>query len=173
MHRLNYCSILLLITLLVTVGALISFLKVSVANVSGKIPKLNVSKNLDIYTKDYPENKKVRNTLIIIISIIIVFILHNLFIYKPFRQRVVPSVIGLLLSLSIIITAIVGIVFFSSMDLKNGNSLGMKNILFEFSINTNNKNIILINTLTYMAYVLAIVSSLFCGSINIAYFANK
>ena len=173
MHRLHYCSILIFIALFVAIIALINFNKASVINVNGKIPQLNVSKNVNVYTKDFPKSKSVRTTFIIIIALTIVLILHNLFIYKLFRRRIIPSIIGLLLSLAILITSIIGIVYFKSLDLKNVDSLDIKNMLFELNIDINNTNIIIINTLTYLTYGLAIISTLLCGGINIAYFANR
>jgi hypothetical protein len=154
------------ITLLISIIALIIFNKLSVAKVSGKIPKLNISKNVNVYTKDYKKSKAVQNTLIIIICLTATIILNNFLIRKIFKNQFIRSIIILLLASAIIITAIVGIVYLQSMNLKNVDSLDIKNMLFELNININNRNIIVINTMTYITYAFAIITGLICSGLT-------
>jgi hypothetical protein len=154
------------ITLLISIIALIIFNKLSVAKVSGKIPKLNISKNVNVYTKDYKKSKAVQNTLIIIICLTATIILNNFLIRKIFKNQFIRSIIILLLASAIIITAIVGIVYLQSMNLKNVDSLDIKNMLFELNINIDNRNIIVINTMTYITYAFAIITGLICSGLT-------
>jgi hypothetical protein len=134
--------------------------------VSGKIPKLNISKNVNVYTKDYKKSKAVQNTLIIIICLTATIILNNFLIRKIFKNQFIRSIIILLLASAIIITAIVGIVYLQSMNLKNVDSLDIKNMLFELNINIDNRNIIVINTMTYITYAFAIITGLICSGLT-------
>jgi hypothetical protein len=154
------------ITLLISIIALIIFNKLSVANVSGKIPQLNISKSVNVYTKDYKKSKAVQNTLIIILCLTATIILNNFFMSKIFKNQLVRSIIILLLAPAIIITAIVGIVYLQSMNLKNVDSLDIKNMLFELSIDINHTNIIVINTMTYISYAFAIITGLLCTGLT-------
>jgi hypothetical protein len=161
------------ITLLLSIIALIIFNKLSVAKVSGKIPKLNISKNVNVYTKDYKKSKAVQNTLIIILCLTATIILNNFFLRKIFKNQFIRSIIILLLASAIIITAIVGIVYLQSMNLKNVDSLDIKNMLFELSINIDNTNIIVINTMTYITYAFAIITGLLCTGLTTVSFIKK
>jgi hypothetical protein len=154
------------ITLLLSIIALIIFNKLSVAKVSGKIPKLNISKNVTVYTKDYKKSKVVQNTLIIILCLTATIILNNFLTRKIFKNQFIRSVIILLLASAIIITAIVGIVYLQSINLRNVDSLDMKNMLFELNINIDNTNIIVINTMIYITYAFAIITGLICSGLN-------
>ena len=154
------------ITLLISIIALIIFNKLSVANVSGKIPQLNISKRVNVYTKDYKKSKAVQNTLIIILCLTATIILNNFFMSKIFKNQLVRSIIILLLAPAIIITAIVGIVYLQSMNLKNVDSLDIKNMLFELNIDINHTNIIVINTMTYITYAFAIITGLLCTGVT-------
>ena len=155
------------ITLLLSIIALIIFNKLSVAKVSGKIPKLNISKNVNVYTKDYKKSKVVQNTLIIILCLTATIILNNFLISKIFKKHpIIILLFILLLALAIIITAIIGIVYLQSMNLKNVDSLDIKNMLFELNINIDNTNIIVINTMTYITYAFAIITGLVCTGLT-------
>jgi hypothetical protein len=155
-------NILLLITLVISIGALISFIKAPVATVSGKISQSNVSKSVNIYTKDYPKNDTVNKMLNVIIVLIILIIIINLFIHSiPDNFAIYIISIQILFALSIIISAIVGIVFLKLINLKNTDGLNMKHIP-EFNIHTKNTNINIINNLSYMAYAFTIITGI-CG----------
>ena len=153
--------ILLLITLVINIGALISFIKAPVARVSGKIPQLNVSKTVDIYTKDYPKNDTVKGMLITIIILSILIIITQFFIHSSTNSGIYPLLIQIILALSMIVAAIVGIVFLSLINFKNTAKLNVKNIFLELDIHTNNLNINVINALSYMGYAFTIITGIY------------
>jgi hypothetical protein len=104
--------------------------------------------------------------MIILISLIVALFLNNSIMYKLFRRRTIPSIIGLLLSFAIILTSIIAIIYFTNMlvDLDN---------IYLHIITKDKINIVLVDLFCYLAFGLSIISALFCGGVSIAYLANR
>jgi hypothetical protein len=130
------------------------------------IPFLNVVEKAKIYYKTLDTDKFVYNSMIILISFIIALFLNNTVMYKLFRRRTVPSIIGLLLSFAIIIASIIGIIYFTNMLVDINNRY--------FHISTSDKiNIVIVDVFCYLAFGLSIISALFCSGVSISYFVNR
>jgi hypothetical protein len=120
---------------------------------SASIAKVN---NQNLYAKDSRKSKQVQGTLIALIFINVLIILYTLFrctiIYKLVKSDIILRGIIVLLKLAVLITGIIGIVYFKSMDIKSIENL---------KIGINHTNINTILAFTYMTFIVSIISSIF------------
>ncbi len=164
MKSITLSNLLLFIVFLLAIIALILYSKVALLSINTPFMNKKIVLN-DI------ENSKPSHSSLIVISVLAgLTILINLIngVYNNMKTANVILIISMIL---IIIVSILGIINFSRLQLDK--DTGASASMGPLNINASAKSPILIQTFTYLAFIMAILVSLANGSIGLRFFMNK
>jgi hypothetical protein len=170
MQRLILCNVMLVISLIMALSSTLfyNYAELGNVNVSGSYTNKFTIKLRDTKNSDVPFN-----CLIVLTVLCAVGLLFNFIIFKFFRTKMVPSFIALMVYIAMLITSIVGIVYFSRVELVKMNNVSINIFETKVAFNESQNNINTLKGLNYTTYSLTLITSLICTGVAISYLANR
>jgi hypothetical protein len=170
MQKLILCNVMLVISFIMALSSTLFYNYAELGNLdlSGGYTNKFTVKLRDTKNSDVPFN-----SLIVLTVLCAIGLVCNFIIFKFFKSRKVPSFIALMIYIGMLTTSIIGIVYFSRVELVKINNISFDILKTKIGINQNQTNIDTLKALNYTTYALTLFTSLICGGVAISYLANR